>query len=200
MYLRWQYLGPSWTDPNPGRRRFVDKHPVTNECRYRLSVVKTMREPEHKTPHQQLIAYLGVVDEAQLNTSHYSARYCFAQRNLLMDKFKHSLDAARRKGLLTSPQYEQIRAAIHAAFPPIQPPPGGSFVVIPPKVKERAVKRAERDTRAMRDAWHRQLDDLRSHGTGDAHYDFMRSMMGSMLSEALDEHTREDRRSGQGNP
>lgn len=154
MYLRWQYVGPSWI-PEEGKthaRRLTDKRPVASEAgplsRYRLSAVESRRIGGRV--RVQVVLYLGIVDEARLHPQVRGQR-AFAARNRLLESFGKKLTDAVASRRLDEDEREALRAAINRAFPKMHPPPGRSYVIIPARVAKRAKARWEKDVEAFED-------------------------------------------------
>jgi hypothetical protein len=153
MYVRWQYLGPSWkTLEGRGRsRRLADKQPVEEQCRYVLTVVEGHRDATTHKPRVRVVQYLGVVDELALNPYVVGWPAAKRTRNALVAKLAERLGQAVSRGAMSEDQRTALRSAINAAFPKIDPPEGRSYVVVPAGVRQKALGRWERDVRAAFD-------------------------------------------------
>lgn len=137
----------------PRTRRMADKHALLLSerpmYRYRLAVVATRRPAPGKPPRARVVVYLGIADEAQLHPAFGGRQQAFDNRNVLVPRFQKRLRQAVADGRMTEEERVAMHNAIGRAFPNVQPPPGLSYVVIPARVFERAVKRFEADVQAF---------------------------------------------------
>src|SRR5262249_44100587 len=89
-----------------------------------------------------------IVDEAQLHPAVVGKRKAFANRNALVPELDTRLKQAVADGRLSEAERSILRKTVGQAFPPIDPPPGRSYVVIPARVFASAAQRWEADSKA----------------------------------------------------
>jgi hypothetical protein len=174
MYLRWQYLGPAYRadDEHPKSRRLGHKKPAEGQCRYRLAVVASRRDPQTHKPRAQVVLFLGVVDELALHPNYVGPAVSLSNRNALLSRIKKRLDQALSRGALTPEQGATIRAAVNMAFPKLEPPEGQSYVIVPARIRQKALARWEPDAKA---AFQRQQEAAMDHWMMDIMRDTMRN-------------------------
>jgi hypothetical protein len=186
MYLRWRYLGPSWTGPaTRSTRRFIDRLLAEGECRWRLQVVESKRDGPDKSPREHVLVDLGVIEETALNPNRIPKQVAFDYRNALVGRFSSQCTTAHAQGIITTDQHERIKRMIKQAFPSVEPPPGASYVIIPPDVRERGRQRAKRDAASMRKTFQSHMEELRAKVSKHPDlYSFMHQFMGGRMEEA----------------
>jgi hypothetical protein len=127
----------------------ADKRPAKGQCRYRLAVVETQRDQATRKPRARVVLYLGVIDEVALNPYFIKPpEAALINRYALLAKLNQRLAQALSAGVPSQAQRDEMWGAIAQAFPDLPPPNGRSMVVIPPRVRAKALAQLERDVQA----------------------------------------------------